>query len=281
MDNTKGNVVGQFYGPGGGMCHNTSNHLCSTTQEVPTDAAVITEHADLANSLTHTNGTPFQGFYNSLGFTNGVADLNVLASSSHFTGAVCESCVVSLGTFRPTMYAYTLNTMAKVNATASGHFVLLSQGVSPAGSSAQIAQRKITTAVTWLGYSPTHTIIFPNLEANTSQLNVFPENSIVPMTPLQTMSSGAVNLQVAPGIYRREFASCYNAGVAIGPCAAIVNATGGNVVIRSTWLHEAYGHVVDPIGGTIPQGGHVSLTAVRFVPNSTVIAPAQGMLITR
>lgn len=281
MDNTKGNVVGQFYGPGGGYCHNAAGGLCTTTQEIPSDAAVIQEHADLANSLTHPNGTPMLGFYNSLSFTNGQADLNVMSASSHFMGASCESCVVSLGTFRPTMYAPVLNTMAKVNATANGHFMLLSQGTSPAGSAAQIAQRKITAAIAWLGYNQAHTIVFPNLEANTTQLNIFPEFSIVPMSPLQTMSSGAANLEVAPGVYRREFASCYNAGVAIGPCMSIVNATGRDVVIRSSWLHETYAHVVDIIGGTIGQSGHTSLTAIRFVPNSTYIAPAQGMLITR
>lgn len=280
MDNTHGTVRSQFYA-GGGMCYNASGHTCTTTQEVPTDASVVAEHADLANSLTHTNGAPMLGFYNSLSYTNHVPDLNVMSSSSHFTGTVCESCVVSLGTFRPQEYADVLTTMAKVNATASGHFVLLSQGVSPAGSAAQIAQRAITTAVAWLGYSQAHTVVFPNLEANTTQLNIFPEDSIVPMSPLQTMTSGATNLEVASGVYRREFASCYNNGVAIGPCAAIVNATGGNVVIRSSWLHEAYGHVVQIVGGTIGQSGHVSLTTTRFVPNSTYIAPAQGMMITR
>lgn len=279
LDDTSGQVLTQFYGAGGGFC---AGHWCSSTQEMRDDEAVVSEHAALANSLTHANGTAMQGVFNGLNFANGRPnDLNVLRATNRFVGVVCEDCIVNSGTFRAAMYPQVLNAMAEINRIPGASLVEINNGESPSGSVAQIAQRTITTAVAWLGYSQGHTIVWPNLEANTQNLAVFPENSIYPTQPLESMSSGATDIQVAPGVYRREFAACYNNRVAIGPCASIVNGTGSTVAVRSTWLHEAYGHVVDPIGGDIPSGGRISLTSVAFRPNVTTIAPGRGMLIVR
>ncbi len=283
MDDTSGQVLSQFYGAGGGFCWNVlPSHWCKNTQEMPTDASVAGEHDALANSLTHPNGTGMQGFYNGLDFANQQPnDLNIMQSSNHFIGALCEDCVVNSGVFRPTMYASVLNAMAKINALPQGSFVELNHGESALGSAAQIAQRTITTSMAWLGYREGHTIVYPDLEANTNNLAVFPENSIYPTGPLETMTSGAADIQVAPGVYRREFSTCYNAGTAIGPCAAIVNSTAGTVAVQAAWLKQTYGHVVSMSGGDIPNGGTVNLTSVRFAANSTTLAPSQGLLIVR
>lgn len=275
MDDTSAKVLTQFYGAGGGFCLNEAGHLCTSTEEMRTDAAVVSEHTALANAI------PVSGFYNGINFTGSEAnDLNILDSTTHFEGAICEDCVVNSGVFRPTMYAPVLNTMAAVNRT-HGAFVELNHGESAIGSAAQIAQRAITTAMAWLGYSEGHTIVYPDLEANTDRLAIYPENSIYPTTPIETMSTGAANIEVASGVYRREFRTCYNNRVAIGACAAIVNGTSRNVVVSSAWLHQAYGHVVELIGGDIPGGGRVSLTSVGFAANRTYIAPYQGLMIVR
>jgi hypothetical protein len=282
LDDTSARVITQFYGPGGGFCQHSTSHYCLSTRELPSDSYVVSEHGALANSLTHPNGTPMQGVFNGLNFTSGRPnDLNVVKASTHFVGAVCEGCVVSGSALRPAMYAPVLNAMAEINAIPNASIVLMSNGSSPNGSLAQHQQRAVTTGIIWLGYSNGHTIVWPNLEQHSTNLTIFPENSIYPSSPIETMSSGATNLEVRSGVYRREFRACYNAGVAIGPCAAIVNSTGGNVVVSSSWLHQAYGHVIQMVGGDIPSGGRLALTSTLFHPNSTYVGPRQALLIAR
>ena len=273
MDNTHGTVVDQFYGPGGSFC---GSSYCTSTQEFRSDAAVITEHAQLANAM------PMPGFFNNFTFaSNEPSDLSLLQSTGKFVGGICEDCVVSAGTFMRSEYLEVLNTMAKIDAIPGASFVELNHGVSTPGSSAQIAQRAVTTAMAWLGYSEGHTIVWPDLEANTQRLPVFPENSIYPSVPLESMLTGATDIQVASGVYRREFSSCYNAGTAIGPCAAIVNSNASTVVVSSSWLHQSYGHVVEMIGADIPSGGTVSLTGQSFTANATSIPAGEALLLVR
>jgi len=281
MDDTSGEELTQLYGPGGGFCaDNPPDHYCTTTQELPTNATIAYEHGSFANAMTHTNGSAMQFFYNGVTFSNQApSDLDVLTSSKNFVGVVCEGCVVSGNTFNPSMYAEVLNTMADVNNVSGASFVELSKGDEASGSAAQIAQRVVTTAMAWLGYSAGHTIVFPDLEYNTTNLAAWPEDNIVPADPVESMSTGAANIEVATGVYRREFTSCTNAGTTIGRCAAIVNATGGTVTVLSSWLHESYGHVITLYGGDVTHGGEI-LRTTTFTPNVTTIPADQGLLIS-
>jgi len=281
MDDTSGQVLSQLYGPGGGFCHNNPpDDWCETSEEYPTDASVAAAHGAFTSALNHKNGEPMQFFYNGVTFANNqMSYINVLQSSSHFVGAVCEDCVVSSGTFRPTMYTEVLNAMAQVNATPAGAFVELNNGESASGSVAQIEQRLVTAAMFWLGYSYGHSVVFPNLEANTTNLAVWPEYNIVVSDPIESMTTGAANIQVAPGVYRREFAECFNAGVAIGQCAAIVNSSGSTVTISSSWLRDSYAHEIYVTGGDILSGGKIVMDS--FTENRTTLAPSMGILIAK
>jgi hypothetical protein len=279
LDDTSGAVFSQFYGPGGGFC---AGRICSSTQEMRTNAAVVSEHGALATSLTHPDGTSMRGVFNGLNFTDGRPnDLAVLTSSANFYAAVCEGCVVSAGKPRPAMFAPVLNAMAEINAIPGKSFVELSNGSLVNGSAAQLQARALTTAMAWLGYSEGHTIVWPSLEQNTPNLAVFAENSLYPSSPIETMTTGASNLQVAANVYRREFRACYYNRVAIGPCAAIVNGSGRNVAVSSAWLHQTYGHVVQLIGGDIPSGGRIALTSATFSANRTYVGPSQALMIVR
>ncbi len=282
MDDTSGQVLTQFYGPGGGFCQHAVNHYCLSTQEMANDAAVVSGHGAIATALTHPDGSAMQGVYNGYNFTKGYAnDIDVMQSSSHFIGGVCENCLVSGGALKPTMYASVLNAMAQTNAVPNESFVEYSSGASAPGSTAQIAQRLVTYAVAWLGFKDGQTIVWPDLESNGQNLEVFPEEAIYPTQALQTMTSGAANLQVVAGVYRREFANCYNASAAIGPCAAIVNSTGSTITVSSAWLQQTYGHTVQLMGGDIPSGGTMTLTGQTFSPNVTTIGPSQAILLVR
>ncbi len=279
MDNTSGEVLTQFYGPGGGFC---GGRLCSTTQEMRTDAAVVSEHGLLANALTHPNGTAMRGVFNGLNFTNGRPnDLDVLRSSSHFHGVVCEGCVMSGGLPRPALFPEMLNAMAEIDAIPGASLVMLNDGALAGNIPALNRARTLTTAMAWLGYSEGHTIVWPNLEQNTLRLTIFPENSIYPSSPVESMRSGATDIQVASHVYRREFRACYYRRAAIGPCAAIVNGSYGSVTIRSSWLAQRYGHAVELIGSDIPSGGRISLTGVPFYANRTYIGSGNAILLVR
>jgi hypothetical protein len=274
MDDTNWDVVDQMYGPGGGFCPGMPNSWCTTTQELPTNASVVSEHGALANALVHTNGAPMKIF------TNGTPSVSQeVSASSNFVGAMCENCVVDEGTLRTSMYATVLTDMALADQTPGAEFVELNDGASAAGSTAQIAQRLVTTAVAWLGYSEGHTIVFPNLEDTSYSLAVWPEDMLYPAQPLESMTSGANDIAVTTNVWRREFAACYDNGIAIGACAAIVNGNSGAVTVQSGWLRQTYGHMVALSGGDTLSGGTISLTSAAFTPNVTSIPAGQAILL--
>ncbi len=282
MDETSGTVLSQFYGPGAGMCPGNYNNYCVSTEEYPTDASVIQAHNLFFSSLTHSDGSPMKLFFNGANFKNNeMTDLGIVSGNSNMYGVMCEDCVVALGAYRPWIYPSVLNGMAEVNALPNRSYIHLSIGEDPPGSAAQIGERTATAAMAWLGYSPGHTVVFPNLEANTTNLPIWPEYNVVPMQPLESMTSGAVDLEVGRQIYRREFATCYNAGVPIGPCAAIVNGTSSTITVSSSWLKQHYAHVIQLSGGDIPSGGTVLLTSQTFVPATTTLAPGHAILLAR
>ncbi len=284
MDDTSASVLTQTYGPGGGFCaDNPPDDYCTTTQEYPTDASVVAAHAALTSVLNQASGNAMLGMFNGVGFSgNTPENLNLIpASNGRLLGAVCENCVVNAGTLESANYQRVLNAMATTNATAGASFVELNTGSSPAGSAAQISQRLVTTAIAWLGFNGSATVVFANLEANTSDLAIWPEAGLYPTQAVQSMNAGAADISVANSVWRREFAACYLNGSAVGPCAALLNATGSPVTIASSWLTQSYGHVVSISGGDIESGGSVSLTATTFSSTTTAIPASGAVLLVR
>jgi hypothetical protein len=169
-----------------------------------------------------------------------------------------------------------------MNAIPNGSFIEANIGNAPAGSTQQIEERTTTAAMAWLGYSPGHTIVFPDLEYDTKGLAVWPEYNIVPSNPLQSMSGTYSALEVVSHVYRREFSACYNFGAPIGPCAAIVNGQSNvSITLSASWLTQTYGHVIALSGGDIPSGGTVSVTSKPFIAAATTLAPGHAILIAR
>jgi len=283
MDDTSASVLTQAYGPGGGFCgNNPPDDYCTSTQEYPTDASVVTAHMALFAALNRTNGASMTGFFNGIGFTQAEYNLNLVsASNGRALGAACEECVVNAGTLEYTNYPRVLDAMATANATTGASFVELSTGYSPAGSAAQIGQRLVTTAMAWLGFNGSSPIVFPNLEDNTGDLAIWPEDGLYPERPLQSMNAGASDIAVASNVWRREFAACFLNGSPIGPCAAVVNGTASPATIASSWLTQTYGHVVTLVGGDIESGGSVALAQTAFTANATEVPAAGAVLLVR
>jgi hypothetical protein len=91
---------------------------------------------------------------------------------------------------------------------------------------------------------------------------------------------GHNNVQVAPGVYRREFRSCYRRQARFGRCAAIVNTTSTPVVVKRSWLRQSYHHQITFAGGDVQSGGTIDLRGAPFGAGSTVVAPGDALLLS-
>ena len=161
--------------------------------------------------------------------------LDMLNDSGGVHGLLKEGSPEYNGTLDP-YYSTLLDEVAYVADNTNGFVVTLSYGDS--GASYQQQSRRVQEATMLLGYSPGHLVDWADLEQTNHNLDVWPEEGIYPTGPVQSMgapggngclsgsgsgcSTGGHNdLQVAPGVYRREFTACYNHGTLFGPCAGM------------------------------------------------------------
>lgn len=279
MDDTGPSLNAQLYHSG-----------YTTSDELSTDRQLQTAHEDFAAAMTHSDGSHFLQIDNSLSINPYLPTPFPMLDHSGIHGVLAEGAPISDGDFTG-FYSTMLDDMAYIDHTSDDFMVMLSYDSS--GSS---AARTTQTATEWLGYSGDHVVSWADLEYNSNHLSIWPEQGIVPENPVQTMSSpggsgclegtgkvcssgGALDLQVAPGVYRREFAQCYNQGTSFGPCAAIVNSTGSSVTIRGSWLSQSYGHRITLNGGDVQSGGSVNLSGASFTPGSSAVPAHDAVLL--
>jgi len=264
----------------------------STSQEITTDAGLGAAHEQMAAAMTHTNGTPFTQIDNALDPNPSLTPpFSMLNNPSSVTGLITEGAPEDNGTLTP-YYGSLLDDMAYVDHTTNDFVVLLSY--DPSGS---LQSRRVQAATTLLGYAPGHTVSWSDLETNSTNLSVFPEEGIVPTNPIQTMSQpagpgclqgkgntcstgGHNNLQVAPGIYRREFGACYDRGTLFGQCATIINTTSTPITVKSSWLTQNYSSEITMNGGDVQTGGTLDLTGTPFTAGTTTIPADDAALLS-
>jgi hypothetical protein len=281
MDDTSGSLAAEVYYSG-----------FRGSEELRTNRAVRESHTQLALALTHRDGTPYMQIDNGLDPNPYVAtSLRLLSHPQSVVGLVAEGAPIWNGTLT-NFFSTLLDEMAYVDHTANDFAVLLSY--DPSGSP---RARRVQTATILLGYSPGHTVSWADLETNSSNLAVWPEQGIVPTHPIQSMSppggsgclgghgvvcrrGGHHKLQVAPGIYRREFRDCYNQGVDFGPCAVVINTLGLPVTVRASWLRQSYRHQITLLGGDVQSGGRIDLSGAAFAPGSTVVPAGDALLLS-
>jgi hypothetical protein len=265
----------------------------TTSNETTTDSALQAAHNQMAASITHDDGGSFLQIDNALTPNDYLAPpFAMLNQSTGVQGLVAEGAPMSNGTLT-SYFSTLLDEMAYVDQTANDFVVLLSY--DPSGSP---RARRVQTATTLLGYSPGHTVSWADLETNSSNLAVWPEEGIVPTNPIQSMSTpsgsgclagqgvvcpsgGHHSLQVAPGIYRREFSDCYNQGAAFGPCAVVINTTNSSATVDSSWLSQSYGHEITFNGGDVQSGGSIDTTGATFVAGSATVPADDAVLLSR
>jgi hypothetical protein len=285
MDDQSSSLSTQLYYSTCG-CHD-SNELASTP-------ALTSAHDDMSAAMTHSGGQHFLQIDNALPANPYLPQgFNLLRQSSGVHGLISEGAPEYNGTLDP-YYSTLLDQIAYVANKTPDFVVPLSYG--QAGASSEDRSRLVQEGTILLGYSPGHLVDWADLEQGSNNLAVWPEEGIYPTRPLQSMSApggsgclagngnvcstgGHNDLQVAPGVYRREFGTCYDKGVQFGACAAIVNTTSSPVTISSSWLKNSYGHVITLTGGDVQSGGTVDLNGSSFTPGSTTVAPHDSTLL--
>lgn len=280
------------------LLYNSSNcgqtPYCVTSQEFTTDAQVVAMRQSFLGSLKHVNGDAFSVVFNGVDTnpsdatppaiawqTNGAP----LLTTPNVIGGMCEGCPVSPGVASAYHWAPELDAFAA--AAADGKAVIM-LNVMPSTDTQWIAKRTLIEGFELLGYGGV--INFCDCEYDNKNLAVFPEETLVPTLPVQTMgapvgcpntksgdpctSGGNTSILVAPGVWRREFAQCYIAQVPIGPCAAVVNSTATAVAIDPSWFTASFTHQVTIVGGDVLNGGSLSLSTsapVSVGPTSAVV----------
>lgn len=294
-----------------------STQSATSSYEITSDAELIASYDQLAGYLTKSNGTPYIKVDNGLDpWPVYDQDFTRLDNAKGVDGLLVEGSPIynnNIGSdpegypeyAHADRYATLLDDMAHVDNDTSSFIVLLSydnSDSSPGGSGNQLMSRRVQAATVLLGYSPGHVVSWSDLEQNNDNLAVWPEEGIYPMNPIQSMgspsgsgclsgnsgdngygticSSGGHNdIQVANGVYRREFKNCYNQGQAFGPCAVIVNDTPSPVAVQSSWLTQTYTHQITFAGGDVQSGGSIDLSGASFSPGTTTVAAYDAMLI--
>jgi hypothetical protein len=281
MDDATASLSSELYGTG-----------AQTSAEITTDASLAAAHEQMAGSLTHNDGKPFMQIDNALSSNPNLATpFSMLNNPANVTGVIAEGAPVSNGVLMP-FYSTLLDEMAYVDHTANDFVVLLSY--DPAGS---LQTRRVQAATVLLGYSPGHTVSWSDLETNSGNLAVWPEQGIVPTDPVQSMgkpggagclattgaacSAGGHNgVQVKPGVFRREFGACYDRGSAFGACAAIVNTTSSPVTVEHSWLTRAYRSQITMSGGDVQSGGTIVLAGSPFSAGATTIPAHDALMLS-
>jgi hypothetical protein len=135
----------------------------------------------------------------------------------------------------------------------------------------------------WIVYDPTYSIeglaaVNPAAHAAGTNDTTYPEEEVVPSAPLVASPQGGdvTSFETAPGLFVREYATCYEDASPIGPCAAVVNTTGASMEIVG--LTQQYGDVLEHDTDATWAAGGAPLWQAG-VP--TEIGPAQGLVLAR
>jgi hypothetical protein len=269
---------------------------CRTTAEIRSDAALRAAHTQMSAALTHRNGSLFIQADNTLpGNPFLPQGLKMLDPRIGVDAWTVEGEPMSDGSLDPD-YSTLLDQIAYVSTRTRGFVVPMSR--APENAPYLTQTRRVQEATMLLAFRPGHLVDWADLEQGSNRLAVWPEEAIYPTSPLQSMGvpggrgclagtgvvcarGGHRSLGVAPGVYRREFRTCYRRRVRFGGCATVMNTTGHYVTVRSSWLRRRYGHQITFVGGDVQSGGAVDLTGAPFAAGSTTVPPDDAVLLSR
>jgi hypothetical protein len=257
----------------------------------------------LAGQL-NANGVPQNGFFNGCSANPyEVPGIGLIEMSPNIAGCISENNV-SAKNMTKGWDMYALDNCARVSLNPNGGIFV--NGID--GDTNTIMYRRQIIAFTWLCYVPGRVVTWEAPEDG-AYVDVYPEEGLYPTQPLQSMliPSGCPDATISaagPGntvstgkpcstdghndlaiagttnVFVREFAQCFNQSVPIGPCAVIWNLSGTTVTVGAAWLTQTYGHTVTMNGGTIDEGGTITLTT-PITAAGTSIAPYDALLLVQ
>jgi hypothetical protein len=284
LDDTAGSPSDQFYGSG-----------FTKSNEISTVRGILAEHRDMAESLIHKNGQPFLQVDNGLSVNPflkpAFPELNHPGS---VVGLVAEDDPLNASGTLVSYYSTLLDDMAYMDHMPRNNFLVL-LSYDPNGS---LKARRVQAATELLGFNGGQIVSWSSLDQRSRDLQIWPEEGIYPTGPVESMGrpggrgclagSGKVcsrgghrSLEVAGGVYRREFRQCYNRGVAFGSCAVIMNDTGHKVTVKARWLHLSYDHKIAMIGHEVQAGGRINVNGAAFTAGKTTVGPRDALLIAQ
>jgi hypothetical protein len=268
----------------------------SSSTEASSDSQLQAAHAAMSAALTRPSGQAYPQVDNTIPDGGNPSEtsqgLGMLTGPTQ--GLLTEGAPMVNGSLDP-FYPGLLDDIAYVENKTPGYVVMLSYGAS--GASYQPQSRRVQEATDLLGYAPGRIVNWAELEQGSANLAVWPEEGVYPTAPVQSMGApggsgclsgngaycatgGHNDVQVAAGVYRREFGACYNQSVKFGPCAAIVNTTGSAITVPASWLTQSYHHQATLTGGDVQSGGTLNLTGATFTAASTTIAAHDAAMLT-
>lgn len=140
------------------------------------------------------------------------------------------------------------------------------------------APRLYALASWWLTYDPQYSVAAPIVPAADGNA-VFAEFDIVPSRPKRTAGAD-IGALAKNGVYIREFGACYQDGVAIGGCAAIVNPSGS--ARRVTGLSATYTRSLRLDDKSAASGGRATWTeGGASSSRSLTLGPVQAVVLRR
>lgn len=124
-----------------------------------------------------------------------------------------------------------------------------------APASCAVRERLYYEASFLLTYAPPFTVAAPlwSWQGSFSQIEFFPEELLVPTSPLVPAPAEIDGLRDPGGAFVREYAACYFAGAPVGPCAVVVNSD----CVDHPWpaLQHTYRHTLQVEGESFFDGG--------------------------
>jgi hypothetical protein len=281
MDDFAGSTTAQFWGTG-----------YSSSEEISTDSEVLAGHEQMARVLTHSSGAPFLQVDNGINVNPDVKPtFPLLNDPSSVVGLVAEGEPWENGV-QP-YYSTLLDYLAYVDSRRGNFIALLSYD-----ENGRLEARRFQEGTVLLGYAPGHVVDWADLEQANLDLAVWPEEGIYPTQPIESMRppggngclsgdgvvcprGGHNDLEVMPGVYRREFGACYDHGVLFGPCAVLVNDTSSSVTVSRSWLAQSYSHQITISGGDVQSGGTIDTAGATFTPGSTAVPADDALLLSQ
>lgn len=206
------------------------------------------------------------------GFNNGdpVAFAQTYGSARNVMGVYGEACLHQDS--GPKIDAkWRADADALLSITAQGRFAICGGHGTDADNR---AERLYWLASWWLTYDPTRSVAMEAFDSP-GGVDVFPEIQLVPTDPIQSATTDIDRLRTSSGAYVREFRRCYNRGMPVGPCAALVNPSATTVDVPALTL--SYSRSLWPDQNNLFDGGKLGFA--RSVPS--VLQPGQAAIVLR